>query len=93
MSPPDSINIVAKDYEQWLDAREKDTGKLEKLLALYPSEEMTAYKITKSVKAPSNDLTELIEEIKQGNYQYLQLKYLSKNRVILQVQVNASDIV
>ncbi len=57
------VILKPKDYEQWLDAKEKDTGKLQKLLAPYPSEEMTAYKVGTSVNAPSNDSPELIEEI------------------------------
>lgn len=57
------VILKPKDYDQWLDAKAKDTGKLEKLLAPYSSEEMTAYKVSKSVNAPSNDSPELIEEI------------------------------
>ncbi len=57
------VILKPKDYDQWLSAKEKDTGKLQNLLAPYPSEEMTAYKVSKSVNTPSNDSPELIEEI------------------------------
>ena len=30
------VILKPKDYDQWLDAKEKDTGKLQKLLAPYP---------------------------------------------------------
>ncbi len=42
----DRMPVILKpqDYEQWLDAKEKDTGKLQKLLVPYPSAEMNAYK-------------------------------------------------
>ncbi len=56
------VILQAKDYDHWLDTKEKDTGKLQKLLAPYPSEEMTAYKVSKSVNTPSNNSPKLIEE-------------------------------
>ncbi len=57
------VILKAKDYEQWLDAKEKDTDKLQKLLKPYPTSEMVAYQVSKSVNIPSNDSPELIEEI------------------------------
>ncbi len=49
------VILKAKDYEQWLDAKEKDTDKLQKLLLPYPVSEMIAYQVSKSVNIPSND--------------------------------------
>lgn len=57
------VILKAKDYDQWLDAKEKDTDKLQKLLASYPASEMASYKVSRSVNLPENDLPELIEKI------------------------------
>ena len=57
------VILKPEDYEQWLDAKEKDTDKLQKLLALYPSEEMESYQVSKAVNSLSNDSPELLEEI------------------------------
>jgi putative SOS response-associated peptidase YedK len=54
------VILKPKDYEQWLDAKEKDTDKLQKLLAPYPAGEMDSYEVSKSVNTPSNDSPELI---------------------------------
>lgn len=55
------VILKPKDYEQWLNAKEKDTDKLQKLLAPYPSAEMESYQVSKSVNSPSNDSPELIK--------------------------------
>ncbi len=55
------VILKPKDYEQWLDAKEKDTNKLQKLLAPYPSEEMKSYEVSTSVNSPGNDSPELIK--------------------------------
>jgi putative SOS response-associated peptidase YedK len=55
------VILQPKDYEQWLDAKEKDTEKLQKLLAPYPAAEMDLYEVSKSVNIPSNDSPELIQ--------------------------------
>ncbi len=57
------VILKFKHYDQWLDAKEKDTGKLQKLLVPYPSDEMDSYKVSRSVNAPSNDSPELLKEI------------------------------
>ena len=56
------VILKPKDYDQWLDAKEKDTNKLQKLLAPYPAPEMESYQVSKSVNVPSNDAPELIEK-------------------------------
>ncbi len=55
------VILKPKDYEQWLDAKEKDTDKLQKLLVPYPSDEMDSYQVSKSVNIPGNDSPELIK--------------------------------
>ncbi|CAN5662377.1 hypothetical protein BH20ACI4_BH20ACI4_08320 [soil metagenome] len=57
------VILKAKDYDQWLDAKEKDTDKLQILLAPYPASEMASYKVSRSVNIPDNDSAELIKEI------------------------------
>ncbi len=57
------VILKPKDYEQWLDEKENDTDKLQKLLAPYPSAEMESYQVSKSVNSPSNNSPELLEEI------------------------------
>lgn len=57
------VILKAKDYEQWLDAKEKDTNKLQKLLAPYPAAEMTSHAVSRSVNTPSVDSTELINSV------------------------------
>ena len=59
----DRMPVILKpnDYDQWLDAKEKDTDKLQKLLIPYPATEMTSYQVSKSVNIPSNDSPDLIK--------------------------------
>jgi putative SOS response-associated peptidase YedK len=57
------VILKPKDYDQWLDAKEKDTNKLQKLLVSYPAKEIDSYKVSKDVNSPSNDSSELIENL------------------------------
>jgi len=57
------VILKSENYEQWLDAKEKDTDKLQKLLSPYPASEMVAYQVSKSVNIPSNDSPELIKKV------------------------------
>jgi putative SOS response-associated peptidase YedK len=59
----DRMPVILKpnDYEQWLDTKEKDADKLQKLLVPYPAAEMDSYEVSKSVNTPSNDSPELIK--------------------------------
>ena len=54
------VILKAKVYDEWLDEKEKDTSKLQKLLAPYPASEMESYEVSKAVNSPSNDSPELI---------------------------------
>ncbi|MDQ3711365.1 MAG: SOS response-associated peptidase [Acidobacteriota bacterium] len=55
------VILKPESYEQWLDAKEKDINKLQKLLAPYAAAEMDSYKVSKSVNIPDNDSPELIK--------------------------------
>ncbi len=57
------VILKTKDYDQWLDAKEKDTDKLQKLFLPYPASEMIAYQVSKTVNIPSNDSPELIKKV------------------------------
>ena len=59
----DRMPVILKsgDYDRWLDAKEKDTGNLQKLLAPYPSAEMESYRVSKAVNIPGKDSPELIK--------------------------------
>ncbi len=58
------VILKTSDYEQWLDEKEKDTGKLQKLLAPFPAQEMASYKVSRDVNSPANDSPNLIENSK-----------------------------
>ena len=57
------VILKPKDYEQWLDEKQNDTDKLQKLLAPYPAKEMTAHAVSRAVNVPSNDSPELINSL------------------------------
>lgn len=57
------VILKAKDYEQWLDEKEKDTDKLQKLLVPYPSKEMASHAVSRAVNIPAANMPELIEEL------------------------------
>ncbi|MGI8494230.1 MAG: SOS response-associated peptidase [Pyrinomonadaceae bacterium] len=55
------VILKAKDYEEWLDEKLKDTERLEKLLIPYPAKEMKSHPVNKSVNIPDVDSAELIK--------------------------------
>lgn len=57
------VILKSKDYNQWLDEKQKDTDKLQKLLVPYPPDEMATYQVSKAVNTPSDDSPELIKKI------------------------------
>lgn len=59
-----SFILQAKDYDQWLDAKEKDTDKLQKLLASYPAKEITSQAFRPFVNSPSVDSPQIINNCK-----------------------------
>jgi len=57
------VILDAKDYELWLDPEVKKSELLQPLLRPYPTEEMTAFPVSKAVNKPSNDTAECINSI------------------------------
>lgn len=54
------VILKAADYDQWLDEKEKNTDRLQPLLAPYPAAEMAAHAVGKAVNVPTVDSPELI---------------------------------
>jgi putative SOS response-associated peptidase YedK len=50
-------------YDLWLNPQMKQRESLETLLRPYPTEEMTAYPVSKAVNKPVNDSAECTERI------------------------------
>ena len=57
------VILKAEDYEQWLDPKENNTERLQKLLAPYPAKEMSAHAVSRSVNIPDADSPKLIEPL------------------------------
>ncbi len=62
----DRMPVILKpaEYDLWLDEKEKDTERLQKLLVPYPSNEMGSHAVSKAVNSPAYDSPELIENSK-----------------------------
>jgi putative SOS response-associated peptidase YedK len=58
----DRMPVILKphDYDQWLDEKEKNTDRLQKLLVPYPADEMASHMVGKAVNSPAYDSAELI---------------------------------
>lgn len=57
------VILHSKDYNQWLDEKEKDPGKLQNLLVPYSTEEMDSYLVSKAVNYTQSDSEELIKPL------------------------------
>ncbi len=57
------VILKAKDYDQWLDAKETKSERLQSLLAPYPAAEMASHAVSRAVNIPATDSPELIEEL------------------------------
>jgi putative SOS response-associated peptidase YedK len=59
----DRMPVILKpdNYDEWLDAKEKNTERLQKLLVPYPSKEMSSHAVSRAVNSPAYDSPELIE--------------------------------
>lgn len=55
------VILKQESYDEWLDAKEKNTEKLQKLLAPYPAKEMDSHAVSKSVNIPDADSENLIK--------------------------------
>lgn len=54
------VILKAENYDRWLDAKEKNTDALQKLLVPYPASEMASHAVGKAVNSPAYDSPELI---------------------------------
>ncbi len=54
------VILKAADYDEWLDTKEANTDKLQKLLAPYPPDEMSSHAVSLAVNSPTFDSPELI---------------------------------
>lgn len=61
----DRMPVILKpnNYDQWLDAKEKDTDKLQKLLKPYLADEMASHAVSRAVNSPGEDSSELIKQL------------------------------
>ena len=57
------VILKAKDYDQWLDPKEKDTNKLQKLLVPYAAKEMDSHPVSRSVNVTTTNTSDLIAPI------------------------------
>ncbi len=54
------VILKAESYDEWLDVKEDNTDRLQKLLVPYPTDEMILHAVSKSVNIPDVDSAELI---------------------------------
>ncbi len=54
------VILKAETYNEWLDAKVKDTDRLQKLLVPYSAKEMSYHAVSTSVNIPDSDSAELI---------------------------------
>ena len=57
------VILKPESYDEWLDAKEKNTEELQKLLVPYPAVEMDAHAVSRSVNIPDVDSEELIKPL------------------------------
>jgi putative SOS response-associated peptidase YedK len=57
------VILKAKDYDEWLNPKEKDTDRLQKLLAPYPAGEMDSHAVGTNVNHPNRNSPDLIESM------------------------------
>ena len=58
----DRMPVILKpgDYDEWLDPKESNTDRLQKLLAPYPAKEIDSHAVSRAVNSPTLDSPELI---------------------------------
>jgi putative SOS response-associated peptidase YedK len=57
------VIIKPEDYQVWLDPKEMDTERLQKLLVPYPAEEMFSHAVSTQVNSPASDSPDLINSL------------------------------
>ena len=53
------VILKTQDYEQWLEPKERNVDRLQRLLAPYPPEEMASHAVSRAVNVISSDSAEL----------------------------------
>lgn len=54
--------VISPDrYGEWLDTGNRDPGRLQPLLAPYPSQEMEIYPVSKDANSPANDSPDVVQ--------------------------------
>lgn len=61
----DRMPVILKeqDYDEWLDAKVKNTNRLQEILVPYPAKEMSSHAVSTSVNIPETNSPELIVPI------------------------------
>jgi len=54
------VILKAESYDEWLDAKLKDTNRLQELLKPYPAKEMDSHTVSRTVNIPDTDSADLI---------------------------------
>ena len=54
------VILKANDYEQWLDTKENNADRLQKLLVPYPAKEMDSHAVSTGINYPDADSPDLI---------------------------------
>ncbi|HEX9962022.1 MAG TPA: SOS response-associated peptidase [Pyrinomonadaceae bacterium] len=57
------VILKSQNYDEWLDPKENNTERLQKLLAPYPAGKMSSHAVGTSVNIPDMDSAELIEPL------------------------------
>ncbi len=55
------VILKAESYDEWLDAKVKNTEKLQRLLVPYPADEMNSHVVSRSVNIPDSDSPDLVK--------------------------------
>jgi putative SOS response-associated peptidase YedK len=55
------VILKPESYDEWLDAKVKNTDKLQELLKPYPSKEMDSHAVSTNINYPSKDSPDLIK--------------------------------
>jgi putative SOS response-associated peptidase YedK len=61
----DRMPVILKSdaYQEWLNPKEKNTDRLQKMLVSYPAEEMESHAVSRAVNIASSDSAELIAPV------------------------------
>jgi len=57
------VILKAEDYDQWLDPKENNSERIQRLLIPYPAKEMSSHAVSKNINYPDADSPDLIKPI------------------------------